>query len=151
MLGGTKQRPSAGGSASRIGKWGCAGAAAHPHRASSSMDIYDHLQVTKSGVGLSHIQHFCSLVTILCSLVTLLCSNNSGMRVAPILLGYGSCRSASPASSCLCISCLIHFQLFPEAQFPRTAQRLLTRITPTCIYTAHFIKKGFNFLIFAHD
>lgn len=122
--------------ASRIGKWGCPGAAAHPHRASSSVEIYNHLQVTRSGVGLSQIQHFCSLVTLFCSI-------NRGMRAAPILLGYGSCRSASPASSCLCISCLIHFQLSPEPQFPRTAQRLLTRITLTCIYTAHFIKKRF--------
>lgn len=54
---------------------------------------------TKSGVGLSQIQHFCSLVTLLCSI-------NSGMRVAPYCSAtevagqphQQAAPSASPAS-----------------------------------------------------
>lgn len=125
ILGGTKhcstkaETISRGGSASRTAKWGCPGATAHLHRASSSMKIYDQLPVTPSGVELSQVQRFC------------LCYhpppqqhqqwNESSANTAWLW----SCRSASPAS--LCISCLMHFQLSTRA----------AHTYHSCVYTHH--------------
>lgn len=127
-----KQRPSAG----RVLPAEWPSGAAHPYRASSSTEIYDQLQVTRRDLPGTALLLTCHPPPL---------QRQQWNESSANISWLWSCRSASPASGCLSISCLMHFQLSPEPQFPWIAQRLLTVINPTCIQTSNFIKKGFSF------
>lgn len=142
-----KQRPSAGGLLPAEWPSGAAHPGHGPSGASSSTEIYDQLQVTRSGVELSQIQHFCSPVTV----TLLLCSINCGMRAVPILLGYGvagqphqeGAASASPAS------CTFNF---PQNHTFHGKHKGCQHFSLLHVYKPLIsLKKGFQFLISACD